>query len=487
MSVLVIDIGTTSLRSGVVRQDGSLRFLNYESCKPDTPAPGLVEFDAQKMADAVLRVCNKTLEQAKKTDKILGVGITNQRASTIVWSKSSGRPLGPALGWQDLRTVGECMAAASEHGIKLAPNQTATKAAWMLQNYVRNKNIDPQDVCVGTVDSFVAAILSNNQLHVTDSSNAAVTGLCSLDALTWSSRLCETLGVDIESLPRIVASAGVVGNATALPGSPPIACLIGDQQSSLIGQACITVGSTKITFGTGGMLNTFTGDDPPTKFTRNENGTFPIVAYRQADSTHWAAEAIMLSAGSNIDWLCQDLGLIESPQASHDLASEVSDTGGVVFVPALFGLGTPHWDYGARGTLLGITRGTTRQHIVRAVLEGIAHSGADLVDSVVKSTQLTLGSIRIDGGMSQNPTFVQALANATGRTIEVSPVSEATTLGAAFLAGPQVSLWSSVGQAVSTFKPSQIVQPVQLLDRAQWHEAVSRSRKWIPALSGLDF
>ena len=487
MSVLVIDIGTSSLRAAVVRHDGSLHFLNFEACRPNTPAPGLVEFDAQHLADAVLRVCNRTIEQSRATDKIIAVGITNQRASTVIWSKSTGKPFGPALGWQDLRTVGDCMTATAEHGIKLAPNQTATKAAWMLRQYIDAKEIDIRDVRIGTVDSFVAAVLSNNQLHTTDSSNAAVTGLCELDALSWSPRLCKLLRVDIDTLPEIVASTGVIGNATALPGSPPIAALIGDQQSSLIGQACITSGATKITFGTGGMLNTFTGQHGPKKFARNEHGTYPIVAYRDAKQTHWASEAIMLAAGTNIDWLREDLQLINSPEESHELAAQVADSAGVVFVPALFGLGTPNWDYGARGTLLGITRGTSRNHVVRAVLEGIAHRGADMVDSVVDSTQLEVNSIRIDGGMSRNPTFVQALANATGRNIEISPITEATTLGAAFLAGVGVSFWSSLDQATSTWKPSHTVAPDRQLDRAQWHEAISRARKWIPALSSLDF
>ena len=487
MSVLVIDIGTSGLRAAVVRHDGSLHFLNYEACRPNTPAPGMVEFDAQQMADSVLRVCLKTIEQARASDKIVSVGITNQRASTVIWSKSTGKPFGPALGWQDLRTVGECMTAAAEHNIKLAPNQTATKAAWMLRHYIDANKIDVRDVRIGTVDSFISAVLSNNQLHTTDSSNAAVTGLCELNASSWSPRLCELLGVDINTLPKIVASTGVIGNATALPGSPPIAALIGDQQSSLIGQACITSGATKITFGTGGMLNTFTGQQSPTKFARNEHGTYPIVAYRDATQTHWASEAIMLAAGTNIDWLREDMQLVNSPEETHELAAQVADSAGVVFVPALFGLGTPNWDYGARGTLLGITRGTSRNHVVRAVLEGIAHRGADMVESVVAATQLEVNSIRIDGGMSRNPTFVQALANATGLDIEVSPVAEATTLGAAFLAGVAVNFWSSLEQATSTWTPAKIVSPTDRLDRAQWHEAVSRARNWIPALSSLDF
>ena len=491
MSILVVDIGTSSLRASIVRADGSVNHLNQEQCQPSTPAPGLVEFNPQNMADAVLRVCLKTLADSKLTDKVQAVGITNQRASAVMWHKSTGAPLGNALGWQDLRTVGECMVAAAEHGVKVAPNQTATKASWMTQNYINNKQINPSDVCIGTVDSFIAAVLSNFDLHITDPSNACVTGLCSLDALSWSPRLCEIFKVNLDSLPKIVSSTGILGHATALPGAPPIASLIGDQQASLIGQACITNGATKITFGTGGMLNIFTGEKSPTKIARNTEGTYPLVAFSDQQKTFWASEAIMLSAGTNIEWLCQDLQLLATPSQSHDVASQVDDTCGVVFVPALFGLGTPHWDYGARGTLLGLTRGTGRAHVVRAVLEGVAHRGADLLDAVIAETKLPVQTIRIDGGMSRNPTFVQALADATARPIEVSPVTEATTLGAAFLAGASTEVWSSVEEAASTWKPAKVVDPrisqSTSISRAQWHEAVARSRNWIPSLSSLDF
>jgi len=349
------------------------------------------------------------------------------------------------------------------------------------------KNLDFSDVRIGTVDSWIASVLSNNELHVTDSTNAGATGLCTLDASSWSERICDLLKVDVLMLPKIVKSTGVIGNATALPGSPPIASLIGDQQSSLIGQGCINSGATKITFGTGGMLDVFTGTTSPTKMQRSENGSYPLVAYSDEQTTFWAAEAIMLSAGTNIEWLRDDLQIISTSQESHEIAMQVSDSGGVVFVPALFGLGTPHWDYGARGTLLGLTRGTTRAHIVRAVLEGIAHRGADMLEAVIADTKLSVSSLRVDGGMSQNLTFTQSLANTTGLNIEISPVAEATTLGAAFLAGVAVGTWPSISQATSTTKPAKVVTPTLKLDRAQWHEAITRSRGWIPSLSSLDF
>lgn len=481
MSVLVIDVGTTGLRAAVVGSDGKVAHLNYELCSPTSPFPGLVEFDALTMRDAVLRVASKSLSQAGKVD---AVGITTQRASTVVWDAKTGIPIGPSLSWQDLRTVGECITAKIEHNLTLAPNQTATKAAWMLKNYAIPQGAD---IRIGTVDTWIASVLSNGTLHVTDHSNAAVTGLLDPITQSWSERSLSIMGVDESMLPLVVNSTGVIGHATALDGSPPIASIIGDQQGSLIGQGCIEPGKTKITFGTGGMLDIFTGNAAPTSAQRSAGGTFPIIAFSDANSVHWGAEAIMLSAGTNIDWLCSDMQLIDTPQQSHDVASQCETTEGVVYVPALLGLGTPRWDYGARGSLFGITRGTTRSHIVRAVLEGIAHRGTDLIESAEKDSGLTTSSVRIDGGMSKNPTFVQALANASQRNVEVSPVTEATTLGAAFLAGVAVGTWKSLNEAISTWEPSAIIAPNRALDRAQWAEAISRTAGWIPELSALDF
>ena len=481
VSILVIDVGTTGLRAAIVTQGGAVEHLCYEKCPPTSPFPGLVEFDARAMADAVLRVASSVLTESGPVD---GVGITTQRASTIMWDADTMQPLAPGLGWQDLRTVGECISARAEHGLILAPNQTATKAKWLLSNTAVT---DRSRVRIGTIDSWVAAVLSGGALHVTDHSNAAVTGLFTLDTMDWSPRICELMGVDVEMLPQIVPSSGVVGHATALPGSPPISCLIGDQQSSLVGQGCIAKGQTKITFGTGGMLDVATGDTPPKSAQRSSGGTFPIVAHSSASRIAYGAEAIMLSAGSNVEWLCEDLGLINSPVDSDEVAASVATTDGVVYVPALLGLGTPQWDYGARGTLLGITRGTTRAHIVRAVLEGIAHRGADLVEAARADTGCSITALRIDGGMSRNATFVQALANASGLPVEVSPVTEATTLGAGFLAGVGVGTWKSLDDAVRTWSPRRVVAPNGQLDRETWRDALTRAAGWIPELSGLDF
>jgi glycerol kinase len=239
------------------------------------------------------------------------------------------------------------------------------------------------------------------------------------------------------------------------------------------------------------MLDLVTGAAGPTVAGRTQHGSFPIVAWSQNATVSWGLEAIMLTAGSCVDWLVEDLGLLGSAAESHAVASTVATTEDVFFVPAMIGLGTPHWDYGARGTLIGVTRGTTKAHVVRSVLEGVAHRGADLLEAAEADAGRSVATLRIDGGMSANPTFVQALADATGRPIEVAPYTECTTLGAGFLAGVGVGLWDDLGAVEAAWRPTRVVEPSTTSDhgavRARWAEAVERSSRWIPALSALDF
>jgi glycerol kinase len=243
----------------------------------------------------------------------------------------------------------------------------------------------------------------------------------------------------------------------------------------------------KITFGTGGMLDVCLGPERPAAAVRGESGTFPIVCWREDEAITWGSEAIMLSAGTNVEWLVEDLGIVESAAATADVAASVDTTDGVVFVPALLGLGTPYWDYGARGALFGVTRGTTAAHVTRAVLEGVAELGADLVAATEADTGLTLDSLRVDGGMAANPVFVQHLADATQRPVEVAPVREATTLGAGFLAGLAVGTWSGWDEVADSWRPSARVEPGTPSDRARWADAVGRARRWYEDLSSLDF
>lgn len=485
MRTLVIDVGTSGLRAAVVHDDAAVSDLHHVPFAPSSPAGGLVEFDAAAMWTRVLEVTSA----ATAGGDVDAVGITNQRASTVCWRRSTGEPVGPAIGWQDLRTVGECIMARLNHGLALAPNQSATKIAWMLANYLPEDERASEDILFGTVDTWLVWKLSGGTAHVTDRTNAGVTGLSRPDGSGWNERTVETLGLHIHQLPAIVPTMGECARATVLPGAPPVTAIVGDQQASLVGQGCITAGTAKITFGTGGMLDMFTGTTPPATAKRTDGGTFPIVA-NSSDSTTWyGLEGIMLAAGTNVEWLRDDMGLIASAEESDSLAASVDNTGGVVYVPALLGLGTPHWDYGARGTLLGITRGTTRAHIVRAVLEGIAHRGADLVDAAEADSGMRIETVNIDGGMSRNATFVQALADATGRPVVVSPVTEATTLGAGLLAGTAAGQWESLATACGNITGARTVVPLGEpgIPRQQWAEAVTRARAWIPDLSALDF
>ena len=478
--ILVVDVGTSSVRAEVV--DGDTRVVHEETrpLLPSSPAPGLVEFDPARMAATVLDAARAALAAAGPVD---AAGIADQRCSTVVWDRVTGEPVGPGLGWQDLRTVGRCLELRAE-GLRRAPNESATKLEWLLDQ------VDPareRDLCFGTVDTWVVWTLTGGARHVTDATNAAVTGLLERDASTWSEDVLDALRIPPAMLAHIVDSSGVVGEATALPGAPPIAGIAGDQQASLLGQGGVHCGDAKITFGTGGMLDLVLGDTPPEFEVRGAGGTFPIICRRVDGKDTWGLEGIMLAAGTNVEWLRDDLGIIDSAAESHDVASQCDSTDDVWYVPALLGIGTPAWDYGARGTLLGLTRGTGRPHIVRAVLEGVAHRGVDLVEAAEGDSGVAVPRLRVDGGMSANPTFVQALADAGQRIVEVSPVREATTLGAAFLAGLAVGAWRDEAELAATWAPRRRVEPRRMLDRDRWREACARAARWIPDLSAVDF
>ncbi len=478
--VLVVDVGTSGVRASVVRPDASVTAVHYRRALPVSPAPGLVEFEPLALTEAALGVAREALAEG---GPVAAVGIANQRASTIVWDRATGVPVGPGLGWQDLRTVGDCLVWQAE-GLHFAPNQSATKAAHLLDL------ADPErrrDLCVGTVDTWVAWQLSGGELHVTDLSNAAVTGLTRLEGSDWDDKILDALRIPRSALPRIVDSTSKLGLATALPGAPPIAALVGDQQASLVGQGCVRPGLAKITFGTGGMLDVCVGPERPGFARRGDHGTFPIVAWRQAEAVMWGVEGVMLAAGTAVEWLRDDLGIIDSAEASHDVAATCASAEGVMFVPALLGLGTPRWDYGARGTLLGVTRGTGRPQLVRAVLEGVAQRGADLVEAAEADAGLALDRLRVDGGMSGNPTFLQAVADATQRPIEVSPEREATTLGAGFLAGMAVGTWGGWDDVAAKWRPRLVVDPAGELPRDRWRDAVERAVGWEPDLSAISF
>ncbi|HEX3623380.1 MAG TPA: FGGY family carbohydrate kinase [Acidimicrobiales bacterium] len=480
MTILVVDVGTSSVRASVVAPDASIVAAVRRPFLPSTPSAGFVELDAALLAAAVLDVARAAIEEAGPVD---AVGIANQRATTILWDRATGEPVAPGIGWQDQRTVMMCLALQAQ-GLRLSPSSSATKLAFLLDTFDPDRT---RDLCFGTIDTWVAWTLSAGELHVTDLSNAGVTGLMRTDGSGWDERVLATLRIPTSVLPRIVDSSGVVGPAVALPGAPVIAGLAGDQQASLIGQGCTRPGLAKMTFGTGGMLDLCLGPDRPAFDERGPHGTFPIVAWRRNGRIAWGVEAFMLTAGQAVEWLCEDLGVLADAGASEAVAAACEDTGDVWFVPALLGMATPAWDFGARGTLLGLTGGTGRAEVVRAVLEGVAHRGADLLEAAEGDGGYSIPVVRVDGGMSANRVFVQALADACQRPVEVSPVTEATTLGAAFLAGMAVGVWVGEEEIAATWSPRARVEPVGRVDRARWREACDRARGWIPELSALEF
>jgi glycerol kinase len=449
-----------------------------------------VEFDPAEEAAIALALSREAL--AAWGGPVAAVGITNQRASTILWDRRTGEPVGPGVGWQDLRTVGMCLAFQAQ-GLHLAPNASATKLAFLLDLADPDRSRSAAgELAFGTIDTWLAWTLSGGAVHVTDPGNAAVTGLFAADGSGWDAAVLEALRIPSEVMPAVTDSAGVVGSARVLPGSPPIGGLAGDQQASLLGQGCVVPGAAKLTLGTGGMLDVCTGPTPPAAAARGPAGTIPIVAWRRAGVTTWGAEGIAITAGSTVEWIRDGLGLLPDSAASEALAASVADTGGVVFVPALFGLGTPRWDYGARGGFFGMTRGTGRAELVRAVLEGVAQRGADLLEAAESDTGLAVAELRLDGGMSANGVVVQALADFTGRPVAVSPVTEATTLGAAYLAGLAVGLWADESETAALFRPARVAEPA--LDDAARAEARSRFAAavdgcagWVPELSAISF
>jgi glycerol kinase len=495
-SVLVVDVGTSAVRAAIVRPDATVEHAHHAHALPDTPGPGLVEFDAAHMADDALTVAVDALAAGGPVD---AVGIANQRASSIVWERATGKPVAPGIGWQDLRTVGTCLALQAE-GIRLAPNASATKVMAILDDVDPDRaRAERGELLFGTVDSWVAWTLSGGSaagtdaLHVTDATNAGVTAMVNPVTLDWDDGLLERLRIPAVMLPRIVDSSGPVGAATALRGAPPICGIAGDQQASLVGQGCTKPGLAKATFGTGAMLDQCTGPGRgPGTAARGAAGTFPIVAYRVGGAHTWGTEAVVLSAGSCVEWLRDDLGILSSPDESSAVAAQCADAGDVWFVPALLGLGTPVWDFGARGTIVGLTRGTGRPEIVRAVLEGVAHRGADLVEASEADSGFPIASLRVDGGMSENDVFVAALANAIGRPVEISPVVEATTLGVGLLAGLAIGTYRSTDELAATFSARRTVEPVadeasRAHARARWLEARAKAEATIPELSGISF
>jgi glycerol kinase len=481
VNILAIDVGSSSIRTALVNERGSVTHEHRRRLNVATPSPGFVELDPLEIVSSALELATATLSERGGCD---GVAITNQRATTIVFDPVSGVPVGPAISWQDLRTVIDCLVFQGE-GLRLAPNQSATKIRWLLQQAHRPSS----ELNFATIETWIAWHLTRGDVFATDRTNASVNGLVNETLDGWDERTLHLLELEEVGLPRLVDTTGHFGAATALPGAPPLVALIGDQPASLFGQSCVRRGA-KITFGTGAMLDMVHTSATPTSLRRFDSGCYPT-ALRSADGVvTWGIEGIVFSAGSCVEWL-QDLGLIEEPSESDALSRSVTSTEGVSFVPAMSGLGTPQWDFGARAGFFGLTRGSTRAHLVRAVLEGVAQRGADLLDAAEREIGTRVDELRVDGGMSANEFFVQHLADVSGHVVSVSSEREATTRGAGLLG--HVSLGHlSLDDVEQLWTPALVATPRFSDDergraRHAWAADIARAEKTLPDLSSVSF
>ncbi len=481
MRALAIDVGSSSVRTGIVDETGTVTDVRQQALTVRSPEPGEVELDPIEIATVALELARATLRDAGNCDV---VGVTNQRATTIVFDPRTGTSVGPALSWQDLRTVIDCL-VLQERGIRLAPNQSATKVKWLVEQSGRPAN----ELAVATIETWVAWHLCEGSTYVSDHSNASVSGLVDVRLDRWDDSVLHALGVDGIALPELVNTMDTFGIASALAGAPTLTALIGDQPASLFGQSCVRSGA-KITFGTGAMLDMVHGTVAPTTMSRYASGCYPTVVRSDAESVTWGVEGIVLSAGSCVEWL-RELGLVGTVGECEELAASVTTTDGVSFVPAFSGLGTPRWDFGARGAFFGLTRGSSRAHLVRAVLDGIAQRGADLLDAAEAEVGVELGQLRVDGGMSVNRYFIQRLADFSGREVAVSSEREATTRGAGLMALVSAG-HLTLNDVEGLWSPGFVAHPSigddeRLLTREQWAATLERAARTIPELSEVSF
>jgi glycerol kinase len=496
MSVLAIDAGTTGVTALVVAADGTVAARGYSEFRQYYPQPGWVEHLPEGIWQATLAACRQALDAAGKfhggtaPGHIACVGITNQRETAVIWDRAGLAAPRPAIVWQDRRTARICDAlreAGHESrvseltGLRLDPYFTGTKVTWLAEHEPATwAGLADGSLAVGTVDAYLIARLTAGRRHVTDASNASRTLLFDIAAGRWSEELCELLRVPIAALPEVVPSTGVVGRtdpAVFLGLDVPIAGIAGDQQAALFGQACFAPGDTKCTYGTGSFVLTNTG----TSLLRSGDGVLTTVAWMDASGElSYALEGSVFVTGAAIQWLRDGLGLLDDAAQSEALARSVPDSGGVVFVPALTGLGAPDWDPDARGAVFGITRGTTRAHLVRATLEAIAFEVRDVFDVMITGEWRDRCVLRADGGASANDLLMQLQADQLQVPVERPQIEETTALGAAFLAGLATGVWSSREELAATWHLSKRFDPGTRDDEPhdRWRRAVARSLRW---------
>ncbi len=485
MSVLAIDAGTTGVTAVVVTPEGSIAAKGYQEFAQHFPQPGWVEHSAEEIWQATIEATRQVLKLVDQSE-LKAIGIANQRETVVLWDRETLGSPRRAIVWQDRRTADICERLRTEGheervsqltGLRLDPYFSGTKLTWLRENEPHTWALVEQGrYAVGTVDSYLIARMTRGTWHVTDVSNASRTLLFDLEKGDWSDELCGLFGVPRDALPELVPNWGEVGTTdpkTFCGLELPIAGLAGDQQSALFGQTCFEPGDSKCTYGTGSFLLTNTGSTVE----RSTAGLLSTAAWRSpSGETTYALEGAIFVTGAAVQWLRDGLQIVGTASETAAIAGAVPSSEGVVFVPALTGLGAPHWDPHARGSIFGITRGTTRGHLVRATLEAIAFEVRDVLE-----TMPALASLKVDGGAAANDLLCQVQADQVGVPVERPRIVETTALGAAFLAGLGTGVWDSTDALRETWQLDRRFEPAPERDEkayARWREAVERSKGW---------
>ena len=489
--ILALDQGTTSSRAILFDQEGNIKASEQQEFTQIYPQPGWVEHDPKEIWNTQLKVLQNLLRKQKVSAKqVAAIGITNQRETAVVWNRTTGEPIHNAIVWQDRRTASICgQLKADGHEPYIRENTglladayfSGTKVKWMLDKVPGARELAERgELCFGTVDSWLIWKLTDGKIHITDYTNASRTLLYNIKKLEWDSKLLGILDIPASMLPEVRRSSEVYGHtAPALLGeSVPIAGIAGDQQAALFGQACHSPGMAKNTYGTGCFMLMTTGDEAVT----SKAGLITTIASKLDGTPQYALEGSVFIAGAAIQWLRDGLKIIDDAPDSEYFAMKVPHTDGVYVVPAFAGLGAPYWDMYARGAILGITRGTTKAHLIRATLESLAYQTRDVLDAMEKDSGLALKTLRVDGGASANGLLMQFQSDILGANVERPRIIETTALGAAYLAGLAVGYWkpediTKKWQLDATFVPSMEEEERNRLYRG-WQKAVKRAMDW---------
>lgn len=491
--IVALDQGTTSSRAIIFDHDQNIISTSQKEFTQIYPKEGWVEHDPMEIWATQYGVLQEAM--AKKSispDDIAAIGITNQRETTIIWDKNTGKPVHNAIVWQCRRTASICDSLKETDGFEDYVRQntglvidayfSATKIKWILDNVEgAREKAERGDLLFGTVDTWLLWNLTNREVFVTDYTNASRTMLFNIKTLRWDEKILEMLDIPASMLPQVKNSSQVYGYAgLGQKGRKvPVAGIAGDQQAALFGQACFEQGQAKNTYGTGCFILMNTGE----KFVKSSNGLLTTIAIGIDDRVTYALEGSVFIAGAVVQWLRDELRLIDSASETERLAQSVSDSGGVYLVPAFTGLGAPHWDMYARGIITGITRGTGRSHIVRAALESIAYQTRDVLDAMMQDTGINLKSLKVDGGASQNNFLMQFQSDILGKEVDRPVVTETTALGAAYLAGLATGFWKSRDEIAQKWSMDRKFMPVMNIDErearySKWKKAVTRATLW---------